>query len=93
MDENKVIICRCEDVTLAEIRNLIKQGFTTVEEIKRLVRSGMGPCQGKTCGLLIAREIAEITNTSIEKIEIQNMRPPYGGVTFEEVIAGDTIEE
>ena len=60
MNEDNIIICRCEDVTLKDIRNLIQQGFTTIEEIKRLSRIGMGPCQGKTCGLLIAKEIAEI---------------------------------
>ncbi len=67
MNEDNIIICRCEDVTLKDIRNLIQQGFTTIEEIKRLSRIGMGPCQGKTCGLLIAKEIAEITGISIEK--------------------------
>ena len=76
MNEDNIIICRCEDVTLKDIRNLIQQGFTTIQEIKRFSRIGMGPCQGKTCGLLISKEIAEITGISIEKIELQNIRPP-----------------
>lgn len=41
-----VIICRCEDVTQAEIQELIKQGKHTLEELKRECRCGMGPCQG-----------------------------------------------
>ena len=56
MDEN-TIICRCSDVTLKEIRDLIAQGYVTYDEIKRITRIGMGPCQGKTCGQLVLREI------------------------------------
>jgi len=92
MDENKVIICRCEDVTLKEIKNAIREGFTTVEEIKRVTRSGMGPCQGKTCGLLIAKEISQMTGKPMEELELQNIRPPYGGITFEEVTKGTITE-
>jgi len=93
MDENNVIICRCEDITLKEIRDAIREGFTTVEEIKRVTKSGMGPCQGKTCGLLIAREISQMTGLPMEKIELQNIRPPYGGITFEQVIKGTVTEK
>lgn len=79
MDEN-IIICRCSDVTLKEIRDLINDGYTTFEEIKRITRSGMGPCQGKTCGQLIIREIANITGQKVEDIKFQTNRPPVVGV-------------
>ncbi|MCL4515802.1 MAG: (2Fe-2S)-binding protein, partial [Firmicutes bacterium] len=36
--EDKTIICRCEDVSLEEIRELIREGFTTLDEIKRISR-------------------------------------------------------
>ncbi|HEY3425240.1 MAG TPA: (2Fe-2S)-binding protein, partial [Negativicutes bacterium] len=42
------IICRCEDLTVDEIRTLIANGSHTIEEIKRSCRCGMGPCQGRT---------------------------------------------
>lgn len=86
MCEDNIIICRCEDITLKEIRELINKGYTTVEEIKRITRAGMGPCQGKTCGLLIAKEISKMTNKPMEEIDLQNIRPPYGGVKFEEIL-------
>jgi len=87
MYEENIIICRCEDITLKEIREAINKGYTTVEEIKRITRAGMGPCQGKTCGLLIAKEISKMTNKPMEEIELQNIRPPYGGVTFKEILS------
>ncbi|HQB84187.1 MAG TPA: (2Fe-2S)-binding protein, partial [Candidatus Rifleibacterium sp.] len=43
------IICRCQDVTEDEIIAAIRQGATTIDEIRRLVRAGMGSCQGRTC--------------------------------------------
>jgi hypothetical protein len=48
----------------------------------------MGPCQGKTCTPLIAREIAAITGKDIHEIMKQNHRPPFGGITFEEIVSG-----
>ena len=34
------IICRCEDVTEAEVLIAIEQGATTADEVKRLTRAG-----------------------------------------------------
>ena len=79
MEEN-TIICRCSDVTLKEIRDLIREGYTEPDEIKRILRTGMGPCQGKTCGSLILREIANITNRKVEDIISIKYRPPTKGV-------------
>lgn len=79
MDEN-TIICRCSDVTLRQLRDLIKEGYVTYDEIKRITRIGMGPCQGKTCGQLVMREIASLTGQNIKDIKFQTTRPPVVGV-------------
>lgn len=92
MNDDKIFICRCEDITLKDIRDLINEGFNTVEEIKRVSRVGMGPCQGKTCGPLIKREIANITRKKIEELDNDISRPPYGGILFKQVV-GDNDEE
>ncbi|BBE30348.1 hypothetical protein OSSY52_04890 [Tepiditoga spiralis] len=86
MNDDNIIVCRCEDITMKEIRDAIKEGFTTLEEIKRVLRAGMGPCQGKTCGPIIAREIVKMTGKSMEEVMTQKLRPPFGGITFKEVI-------
>jgi len=79
MDEN-TIICRCSDVTLKEVRDLIKEGYVTYDEIKRITRIGMGPCQGKTCGQLVMREIALSTGQNIKDVKFQTTRPPVVGI-------------
>ncbi len=76
MDEEKIIICRCEDLTLKDIREAISQGCTTLEEIKRVTRCGMGPCQGRTCLPLVAAELSRATGRGIEEILPCTVRPP-----------------
>ena len=71
-----VIICRCEDVTSGEIADAIDAGLTTTEEIKRVLRCGMGPCQGRTCSRLIARMIAERTGARLSDVPYPAVRPP-----------------
>ena len=58
MSKKDIIICRCEDITLEDVHKCLEQGYTTFEELKRILRVGMGPCQGQTCSVLIQREIA-----------------------------------
>ena len=43
------IVCRCEDITEAEVMDAIERGCTTLEELKRELRCGMGICQGRNC--------------------------------------------
>jgi sarcosine oxidase subunit beta len=45
----KIIVCRCEDVTLADVQHALAHGHRTVEEVKRWTGLGTGPCQGKEC--------------------------------------------
>jgi len=83
-----VVICRCEDVTLDEIRDLIARGYTTVEEIKRITRCGMGPCQGRTCRQLVLAEIARATGKDIASVAPGRFRPPTKPVRLGGAVAG-----
>lgn len=76
LDKDDALICRCEGITLGQVRELVRQGYETVDEIKRISRAGMGPCQARTCGPLIASEIARMTGKPIESIEPSAHRPP-----------------
>ena len=54
------IICRCENITEAEIVDAInrKAGATSVNAVKRRVRPGMGRCQGGFCEPLVMEILA-----------------------------------
>ena len=74
--EGKVIICRCEDIALDEIKEAISRGYETVEEIKRFSRAGMGQCQGRICTGLISREIVNASGKARDTIRPFTCRPP-----------------
>lgn len=92
MDEN-TIVCRCGDTTLKEIRDLIKEGYTTVEEIKRVSRAGMGPCQGRTCGSLILKEIAAYTGVNISELKVSTSRPTVKGIMLDQIASGGSLDD
>lgn len=79
------VICRCSDVTLEQIRGLIKKGYTTFDEIKRMSRVGMGPCQSRNCGQLVLREVSQMTGTPISKLMLGTYRPPTKSIKLGEI--------
>lgn len=76
MDNNNTILCRCEDLTRERILACIKSGCTTIDEIKRITRAGMGPCQGRTCRMLIAQELSDYYHVPLEEVLMPTFRPP-----------------
>jgi len=86
--KEETIICRCEDVTYGQIIKAIDDGFTTLEEIKRMLRCGMGACQGRTCVRLISQIIAERTGRSLHEITPPTTRPPAMPIELA-VLAGE----
>jgi D-hydroxyproline dehydrogenase subunit alpha len=49
-----VEICRCEGITRAEIDSALAGPANSLAAVKRQTRAGMGRCQGRVCGPLIA---------------------------------------
>jgi bacterioferritin-associated ferredoxin len=70
------VICRCEEIEIETIREWIDRGYDTFDELKRELRIGMGPCQGRGCRDIILREIAMRTDTPIYELNPGTIRPP-----------------
>ena len=51
--ERASMACLCERVSAAEVRRLVRQGITDINQIKAITRAGMGACGGKSCDTLI----------------------------------------
>ncbi len=83
------VVCRCEDITLEEIRAYIDQGITDLEQLKRLLRVGMGPCQGRTCTPLIVRELAAAMGKQVDEIPLTTFRPPTAPVKLGVLVGGE----
>lgn len=60
------MLCRCEEITLGEVRAGLAEGPSHVGSLKRATRLGMGRCQGRYCGPVAARLVAEATATPVE---------------------------
>ncbi len=84
-------VCRCEDVTLAELDHTLARGLTTVEEIKRYTGLGTGPCQGKECVGLLCRLLIERGALAPADAQPFTARPPVEPVTFGSLAAA-TLE-
>jgi thioredoxin reductase/bacterioferritin-associated ferredoxin len=69
-------LCRCEEVTVGEIRQAILKGATTTRALKGWTRVGMGPCQGRICGNLIAHMVARETGRPLKEVLDFTVRPP-----------------
>jgi len=59
MDKSKIIVCRCEDVTLEDVERCIEAGMTSADEIKRYLKCTMGTCQGRGCFSIIDALLAK----------------------------------
>lgn len=76
MKEEDTIICRCEDITLQEIHQLLASGCESIHDLKRVTRCGMGPCQGRTCIPLLHTIMAEYKKVEASQVELPTKRPP-----------------
>lgn len=58
---DEVTLCRCENVTIGEIRQAMAQdlGPAEVNRVKAMTRCGMGRCQGRICGPALQEVVAE----------------------------------
>ena len=72
----KVILCRCEDVTLADIQHAVRLGYVDVEEVKRYTGFGTGPCQGKECLRGVVTAIGEAAGRDATTLTPFTSRPP-----------------
>lgn len=70
------VICRCEGVTLKEVRKRVSEGATTLSILRKLTRAGMGRCQGRMCGHAVAEILSRQTSHSLDQVELATPRPP-----------------
>jgi bacterioferritin-associated ferredoxin len=70
------VACRCEEITVDEVRSAIAAGARTVNDVTRQTRAGMGICQGIFCVSEIARILYAETGTPLAEIAPITARPP-----------------
>lgn len=92
-DENRIprtdeiLVCRCEEVTAGQIRGYVELGCLGPNQTKTFGRSGMGPCQGRFCGLTVTEIIAQARGVEPCDVGYYRIRPPIKPITL-----GDFVE-
>lgn len=82
--KDDIIICRCQDVTEQEIVDAIKKyDLSTVDEVKRVTRAGMGHCQGKTCRKLVEQILSRELGKTVAVDQRTTLRPPTRAVPLD----------
>jgi NADPH-dependent 2,4-dienoyl-CoA reductase/sulfur reductase-like enzyme len=74
--KDDTIVCRCEEITLGEIKEALADGANDMNEVKRMTRMGMGSCQGRMCGPALQEIIAREKDLTAADIVYLNPRPP-----------------
>jgi octopine oxidase subunit A len=85
MPEGATIVCRCEEVTAAQIAETVDMGAAGPNQLKAFLRCGMGPCQGRLCGLTVTELMAKGCGMSPEEIGYYRLRPPVKPIPLAEL--------
>lgn len=79
------LVCRCEEVTAQQVQDAIALGCPGPNQLKAFLRCGMGPCQGRLCGLTVTEMIAQARDESPAEIGYYRLRPPVKPITVAEL--------
>lgn len=89
--KDSTIICRCEEVTAGAVRDYARLGCRGPNQAKAFGRPGMGPCQGRYCGLTVTGLLADAHGMTSEEVGYFRVRPPIKPVTLGELAAMDNV--
>jgi sarcosine oxidase, subunit alpha len=70
------------DVTTRDLGLATREGFQSIEHVKRYTTTGMATDQGKTSNLNAMAIVAKSLQVSIPQVGLTTFRPPYTPVTF-----------
>jgi len=79
------VVCRCEEVTAKQVRDSADVGCEGPNQMKAFLRCGMGPCQGRLCGLTVTELIAEQRRSTPAEVGYYRLRPPVKPITLAEL--------
>lgn len=91
-ETDTTIVCRCEEVTAGDIRKVVALGCEGPNQMKAFLRCGMGPCQGRMCGLTATELIASERGVPAAEVGYYRLRPPVKPIALAELAqlpAGD----
>lgn len=83
--DDETLVCRCEGVTAADIRQSCADGAKNSAGVKLRTRLGMGVCQGRYCSANAAVLMAQAMDCAVTEIDLPSIRPPVVPVRFKDI--------
>ena len=93
MPRGDTIVCRCEEVTAQQVIDAVNAGAPGPNQVKAFLRCGMGPCQGRCCGLTVTELVARERNISVSDTGYFRLRWPVKPITLAEAASIETSDE
>ncbi len=84
----ETMVCRCEELPLSAIEPGFGVGSEEIGAVKRATRAGMGRCQGRYCGPILAALAAERQGVALDEAVHWAPRPPVKPIAIADIIAG-----
>lgn len=85
LPRGRTLVCRCEEVAARDVIEAARLGCGGANQMKAFLRCGMGPCQGRLCGLTVTELIAETRGVSPAEVGYFRLRPPVKPITVAEL--------
>jgi thioredoxin reductase/bacterioferritin-associated ferredoxin len=85
--DEATVVCRCEEVTKGEIDTVLADGAPALGEVKRRTRCGMGRCQGRYCGPLLAEHLAATQGRPLDNFALFAPRAPVKPIAIADIVA------
>ena len=82
---DNTLICRCEAVSLGQLKQAMADGARTADQLKTFTRCGMGACQGRMCALAVSALLAEQHQRSPDAAGYFRIRTPITPITLAEL--------
>jgi len=82
------MVCRCEEVSAAVIREIARGGCQGPNQAKSFSRCGMGACQGRFCEATVSALIAKEQQRSEAEVGFYRVRPPIRPLTLGQLAQG-----
>jgi NADPH-dependent 2,4-dienoyl-CoA reductase/sulfur reductase-like enzyme len=82
-----VLACRCEEISAGKLRETITLGCEGPNQLKSFTRCGMGPCQGRMCGLTVAHILSAQLARSMAEVGYYRLRQPIKPIGLGELAA------
>jgi bacterioferritin-associated ferredoxin len=91
--KDDTVICRCEEITLNQLKEALTDDTVQTKDVKRMTRMGMGSCEGRMCGPSTIEMMRHRLNLPAEAVGCLRPRPSIKPVALGVLAAEKPVEK